>query len=223
MTMDMRDWMAAYVSAMLRTFGDRVRFIGLQGSRGRGEAGPDSDIDVVLILDRLAPTDLAVCRAAAADLPERDKLCGFVSGAEELAAWDRGELFQFRHDTTDVYGCLSDLLPPEAPGDARRSLHAGACGIFHLCCHNGLHGRSLEAAERACKGAVFLLQAKAYVETGIYHRRHRDLEEVLSGTDLAVFRAAEAVRLGRHPMDLDGLTALLLEWSGELLRRWRES
>ena len=131
--MDMRDWMAAYVSAMLRTFGDRVRFIGLQGSRGRGEAGPDSDIDVVLILDRLAPTDLAACRAAAADLPERDKLCGFVSGAEELAAWDRGNCFSSamtpRMFTGAFPTCCRRKLPatpadPFTPGPAAFSTSA---------------------------------------------------------------------------------------------------
>lgn len=217
--MDMTKWMAAYEAAMLVAFGDRVRYIGLQGSRGRGEAWPDSDIDVVLILDELTPADLETYRAAAAALPERDKLCGFVSGAAELAAWDRGELFQFRRDTTDYYGCLSDLLPPEEPGDARRALHTAACGIYHLCCHNGLHGRDLAAAEGTCKGAVFALQAKAYLETGTFYRRHRDLGKALTGADLAVFRAAEAVRQGEHPLDLDALTALLLEWSGDLIRR----
>ena len=220
--MEIENWMKQYCGAVRAAFGDRVRYIGLQGSRGRGEAGPDSDIDAVLILDRLDPADLAAYRDAAEDLPERDKLCGFVSGAAELAAWDRGELFQFRHDTTDLYGRLSDLLMPEQPGDARRALHTAACGIYHLSCHNGIHGRDLAAAESACKGAVFGLQAKLYLETGTYYRRHRDLETALTGTDLAVFRAAEAIRRAEHPMDLDALTALLLAWSGEVLRRWRE-
>lgn len=218
----MTTWMAAYCSAMLAAFPGRVRYMGLQGSRGRGEAGPSSDIDAVLILDEWTAEDLETYRAAAADLPERDKLCGFVSGAAELAAWDRGELFQFRHDTTDFYGRLSDLLPPEKDSDARRALHTGACGIYHLCCHNGLHGRCLEAAESACKGAVFVLQAKAYLETGVYYRRHQKLGDVLTGADLAVFRAAQAVRQGRHDRDLDDLTALLLDWSGALIRRWNE-
>lgn len=78
-----------------------------------------------------------------------------------------GELFQFRRDTTDWCGRLADLLPPEEPGDARRALHQGACGLYHLCCHNFLHGRSREAVAEACKAAVFLLQAKLYAEQGL--------------------------------------------------------
>ena len=160
--MEIENWMKQYCGAVRAAFGDRVRYIGLQGSRGRGEAGPDSDIDVVCILDSCSLQDLETYRAAVKDLPDRDKLCGFVSGTAELAAWDRGELFQFRRDTTDWCGRLADLLPPEEPGDARRALHQGACGLYHLCCHNFLHGRSREAVAEACKAAVFLLQAKLY-------------------------------------------------------------
>ena len=35
--MEMETWMAAYCSAMLDAFPGRVQFIGLQGSRSRGE------------------------------------------------------------------------------------------------------------------------------------------------------------------------------------------
>lgn len=35
-------------------FGDRLRFVGLQGSRARGEAREDSDIDLVVLLDRVS-------------------------------------------------------------------------------------------------------------------------------------------------------------------------
>ena len=114
--MEIENWMKQYCGAVRAAFGDRVRYIGLQGSRGRGEAGPDSDIDVVCILDSCSLQDLETYRAAVKDLPDRDKLCGFVSGTAELAAWDRGELFQFRRDTTDWCGRLADLLPPEEQG-----------------------------------------------------------------------------------------------------------
>ena len=87
--MEIENWMKQYCGAVRAAFGDRVRYIGLQGSRGRGEAGPDSDIDVVCILDSCSLQDLETYRAAVKDLPDRDKLCGFVSGTAELAAWDR--------------------------------------------------------------------------------------------------------------------------------------
>ena len=217
--LDINSWMNAYITAVRAAFGDRVKYIGLQGSRGREEAGPDSDIDVVCILDACSLQDLETYRKAVQDLPDRDKLCGFVSGAAELAAWDPADLFQFRHDTADWYGHLTDLLPPEQEGDARRALHTGACGLYHLCCHNFLHGRSLDALAEAYKAAVFLLQAKVYVEQGIYCRRRADLAQRLTGPDLEILQTAQALKAGACREDLTALTDRLFAWSGGILRQ----
>lgn len=40
-----------FVSALLEAFPGQVAFCGIQGSCGRGEAGPDSDVDLVVILE----------------------------------------------------------------------------------------------------------------------------------------------------------------------------
>ena len=218
--LDINSWMNAYITAVRAAFGDRVKYIGLQGSRGREEAGPDSDIDVVCILDACSLNDLEAYRAAVADLPDRDKLCGFVSGAAELAAWDAADLFQFRHDTADWYGHLSDLLPPEQEEDARRALHTGSCGLYHLCCHNFLHGRSREAVAEAYKSAVFLLQARTYLEQGVYCRRRAELEQHLTGPDLDILQTAQSLKAGETREDLTALTDRLLTWSGEVLRTY---
>lgn len=210
--LDIKIWMAAYVQAVRAAFGDRVRYIGLQGSRGRGEASDASDIDVVCILDTCSLRDLEAYRAAVADLPNRDKLCGFVSGTAELAAWDGADLFQFRHDTTDWYGRLAGLLPPENEEDARRALHTGACGLYHLCCHNFLHGRSREAVAEAYKSAVFLLQAKTYLEQGVYCRRRAELARCLTGPDLALLQTAQALKAGESQEDLTALSDQLFTW-----------
>ena len=47
----MKTWMEAFMARMRQAFGDRLAFVGLQGSRARGEATPKSDIDVVVVLD----------------------------------------------------------------------------------------------------------------------------------------------------------------------------
>lgn len=217
---DTKTWMEAYLQAVRAAFGGRVQYVGLQGSRGRGEAGPDSDIDVVCILDTCSLQDLETYRAAVADLPNRDKLCGFVSGAAELAAWDPADLFQFRYDTADWYGHLSDLLPPEQEGDARRALHTGACGLYHLCCHNFLHGRNFEAVAEAYKAAVFLLQAKVYVGQGVYCRRRADLAQRLTGADRDILQTAQALKTGACREDLTDLTDRLFAWCRDVVCRY---
>ena len=211
--LNMEEWMALYQETMLRCFGERVRFIGLQGSRARGEASENSDIDVVLLLDRLAPEDLEKYRRAAAGLPRRELLCGFVSGVSELKNWERGELFQFYYDTTPVLGRLEEILPPPGREDAARAVWAGSCALYHLCVHNGLHGRDMAVLRGAAKGVRCVLQAKYFLAEGTFLRRRRELEERLSPEDALVW---EVVTGGGK--DLDRATALLLRWSGGLIR-----
>ena len=79
------DWMSLLRDRLLESFGDRVVFIGLQGSRARGEAGDGSDIDAVAILDTLSVRDLDTYRGILDRMPHRELACGFVSGADEIA------------------------------------------------------------------------------------------------------------------------------------------
>lgn len=41
-----------------KEFGDRLVFVGLQGSRARGEAREDSDIDLVVLLNHIDASNL---------------------------------------------------------------------------------------------------------------------------------------------------------------------
>ena len=45
---DITPWMDGFLKALNDTFGNRVWFVGLQGSYGRGEASDTSDIDVIV-------------------------------------------------------------------------------------------------------------------------------------------------------------------------------
>ena len=55
---DISAWMNTFLKALNDTFGDRVWFVGLQGSYGRGEATQTSDIDVVVILNASSAKDI---------------------------------------------------------------------------------------------------------------------------------------------------------------------
>ena len=47
---DMTAWMQEFLQKLNEAFANRLWFVGLQGSYGRGEATDTSDIDVVVIL-----------------------------------------------------------------------------------------------------------------------------------------------------------------------------
>ena len=55
---DITVWMKNLLQILNETFENRVWFVGLQGSYGRGEATETSDIDIVVILDELSAMDI---------------------------------------------------------------------------------------------------------------------------------------------------------------------
>ena len=56
---DLRTWIGVFLDRLTECFGERIWFVGLQGSYGRGEATETSDLDMVVILDDLLPSDIS--------------------------------------------------------------------------------------------------------------------------------------------------------------------
>ncbi len=211
--------MGVFLEKVQARFGPRVEFVGLQGSRGRGEATDRSDIDVVVVLDSLKPQDLREYSALLDSLPERGKACGFISGRRELQNWERSDLFQFYHDTTPLVGRLEDLLPPIGRQDVQRAIRIGACNVYHLCAHNMVHEKDPEILKGLYKSAAFTVQALGFHESGIYVKRRTDLLDAVAPTEREILQAG--LDLKEHPdlsrTDFDALSARLLEWASGVL------
>ena len=79
---DISAWIQWFLQMLNETFANRVWFVGLQGSYGRGEATEASDIDVVVILDELTALDIQKYNTMLDTLPNRALICGFVSGKD---------------------------------------------------------------------------------------------------------------------------------------------
>ena len=107
---DISTWMNDFLQKLNHKFENRVWFIGLQGSYGRGEACNTSDIDVVVILDELSTSDVQKYNTMLDTLPHRELICGFITGKDELLNWEPSDLFQFYYDTTPIKGSLDELL-----------------------------------------------------------------------------------------------------------------
>ena len=80
-------WTNTFLNALNEYFGDRVWFVGLQGSFARGEATENSDLDMGVILDEVSSTDVATYNAMLDTLPHRELICGFLSGKNEILNW----------------------------------------------------------------------------------------------------------------------------------------
>ena len=123
---DIDAWMKNYLQILNETFGNRVWFVGLQGSYGRGEATETSDIDVVAILDELSAVDIQSYHAMLDTLPHRELICGFLSGKEELMNWEPSDLFQFCYDTTPTKGSLDEVMAVIDESAVNRAIKIGA-------------------------------------------------------------------------------------------------
>lgn len=209
---NMEAWVNTFMEALDQVFGDRIWFVGLQGSRGRGEATETSDIDMVVILDELSQADIQAYHDMLDTLEHRELMCGFLSGKDELFAWNPSDLFQLCHDTTPLRGSLEAVMQLIDDKAIDRAIHLGACNLFHGCVHNRLYGKSLDTLYGLYKGASFVVQAIAYREKGYYTRHIKDLLTVVSGEERAVLETFLTFKNGGE-VDFQAATGLLFDWT----------
>ena len=183
---DVTTWMHHFLQALNETFANRVWFVGLQGSYGRGEATETSDIDVVVILDELSSGDIQIYNNMLDTLSHRDLICGFLSGKKEIMNWELSDLFQFCHDTTPIKGSLDEVMAVIDETAVSRAIKIGACNIFHGCVHNMLYEKNEDILRGLYKSASFVVQAIAFNQTGSYIRHQKDLLHVVSSEERSI-------------------------------------
>ena len=218
---EIASWIDCFLTALKGTFGDRVWFVGLQGSYGRGEATEASDIDTVVILDKLTPSDVTIYREMLDALPNRELICGFFSGKKELLAWEPSDLFQFYHDTKPIKGSLDELLPLLDDLAVERAIKIGACNIYHGCVHNMLHEKSEDVVRGLYKSASFVVQAIAFRQTGRYVRRQSELLDVVSSEDRTVVATFLDLKKG-SAVEFDTMSAALFAWAKKQVENTRQ-
>ena len=141
---EINSWMDNFLGVLKDSFGQRIWFVGLQGSYGRGEATEKSDLDVVVIIDNLSCEDIKKYNLMLDTLPHRELICGFASGKNELLNWEPSDLFQFYYNTKPIIGSLDELVLLIDNDAVDKAIKMGACNIYHGCVHNMLHEKSEE-------------------------------------------------------------------------------
>ncbi len=209
---EINTWSDYFLNALNRTFAERVWFVGLQGSYARGEATENSDIDIVVILDELAAADIQKYNEMLDTLPQRELICGFLSGERELLSWEPSDLFQFYYDTKPLFGSLDALLPLLDTDAVKRAVKLGACNIYHGCVHNMLHEKSGEILKSLYKSASFTVQAVAFLQTGKYIGSQSELPEAVSGNDQLVIKTFLSLKNGGK-IDFEAMSEALFAWA----------
>ena len=209
---DINDWINRFLKVLNDTFGERVWFVGLQGSYGRGEARDTSDIDVVVILDQLSVTDIQKYNTMLDTLPDRELICGFVSGKNELLDWEPSDLFQFYHDTTPIKGSLEDVAAVVDETAVNRAIKIGACNIYHGCVHNMVHEKSEDVLKGLYKSASFVVQAIAFKQTGKYVKHQSELRDVVLNDERVIFDTFLHLKNG-GTVDFNSMSEILFSWA----------
>ena len=209
---DITAWMQNFLQTLNKTFTNRVWFIGLQGSYGRGEATETSDIDIVVILDQLSVTDIQKYNTMLDTLPNRELICGFVSGKDELLNWEPSDLFQFYYDTTPIQGSLDELLAVIDETAVNRAIKIGACNIYHGCVHNMLHEKSENILKGLYKSASFVVQAIVFKHTGKYIKHQKELLQFVSADERGIVEIFINLKNG-GTVDFNLMSEILFAWA----------
>jgi hypothetical protein len=205
-------WMQNFLQTLTETFGNRVWFVGLQGSYGRGEATETSDIDIVVILDELSAMDIQTYHAMLDTLPYRELVCGFLSGKKEIMNWEPSDLFQFCHDTTPIIGSLDEIMAVIDESAVGRAIKIGACNIFHGCVHNMLHEKSDDILRGLYKSASFVVQAIVYKQTGRYMKQQEELRIVAAPNEQIIINTFLRLKNG-GTVDFIPMSDALFAWA----------
>ena len=209
---DITAWMDNFLQKLNENFANRVWFVGLQGSYGRGEATETSDIDVVVILDELSAVDIQTYNNMLNTMSYRELICGFLSGKKEIINWEPSDLFQFCSDTTPIKGSLDEVMTFIDESVVNRAIKTGVCNIFHGCVHNMLYEKSEDIVRALYKSASFVVQAIAFKQTGKYISRQKDLLQVVSSDERGVIETFLKLKNG-GTVDFNLMSETLFDWS----------
>ena len=209
---DITNWIQSFLQVLNETFANRVWFVGLQGSYGRGEATETSDIDIVVILDELFAKDIQIYNDMLDTLPHRELICGFLSDKKDIMNWEPSDLFQFCHDTTPIKGSLDEVMAVVDESAVSRAIKIGACNIYHGCVHNMLHEKDNDILRGLYKSASFVVQAIVFQQTGNYIKHQEELLQVVSFDEQVIVENFMNLKKG-GTVDFSLMSETLFDWS----------
>lgn len=218
---DVENYIAEITAKLRAKFGDRLVYVGLQGSYLRGEATDTSDVDVMVVLDRLSVDDLDAYRAIVESLPRPDLSCGFICGADDLARWNPLEICHLLHTTRDCFGSLDKLVPEYDERDLRNFVKMSVNNLYHELCHSRIHADRDALARRLpalYKSTFFVLQNLHYLRGGEFALSKKQLLPMLDGADREVLARAMRLSAGEG-FDFEDNYRLIFDWCRDTLRK----
>ncbi|MBR6860825.1 MAG: nucleotidyltransferase domain-containing protein [Acidaminococcaceae bacterium] len=191
---DLDKYLADLILNCRSAFGERLLYIGLQGSWLRGEAHENSDIDIMVILDGLSVRDMDTYRGILKGIGFYEKSCGFICGKDEMKRWNPLEVCQLHYTTKDLLGVLTDYLPSATREDQINYVKLSLGNLYHEFCHRYIHANRDKNAAKfrgTCKSVFYLIQNLHFLESGHFILSRKELNEAVPEEDRIVLEMAE--------------------------------
>ena len=217
---NIENYLNQLIDLLHQQFGNRLLYVGLQGSYLRNEATDDSDIDVMAVIDKLSVSDLDTYRAIIKSMEYFDKSCGFICSKTDLANWNPLEICHVLHSTKDFYGELCKLTPVYTNEDVRNFVKMSVNNLYHELCHRYIHAapeKNITKLAGTYKGVFFILQNLYYLTHGKFIVTKAELLPLLDGQNHDVLQRSLDLNNGiAH--DFQESFTLLFSWCQEIIK-----
>lgn len=215
------DYIARLTDSLKDVFGERLVYIGLQGSYLRGEETENSDIDIMAVIDNISVDDLRAYQKSLVSIGDFDKSCGFICGKADLEHWNPLEICHLLNTTKDYYGELKKLVPEYTIEDERNYIKLSLNNLYHEICHRYVHAdreHNISKLPLTLKSVFFILQHLYYLSTGVFVATKRELLERMQGEDKTVLELSISLH-NCTDYDFDKSFPVLFNWCQNALSR----
>ena len=202
------------------SFGERLIYVGLQGSYLRNEETVDSDIDIMAVIDDLSVADLKTYQDALVLAGNFYKSCGFICGKADLEHWNPLEICHLLNTTKDYYGELKELVPAYTAEDEKNYIKLSLNNLYHEICHRFIHAdreTNVSKLPMTCKTVFFIMQHLYYIRSGKFVSTKRELLECVQGEDKEVLELSVSLQNGAD-YDFEKAFSTVFVWCQNALR-----
>lgn len=209
------------IDSLKDAFGERLVYIGLQGSYLRGEETKNSDIDIMAVIDNISVEDLKTYQKALVSIGNFDKSCGFICGKADLEHWNPLEIFHLLNTTKDYYGELKNLVPAYTIEDERNYVKLSLNNLYHEISHRYVHDDreyNISKLPITCKSVFFIMQHLYYLSSGNFVPTKRELLESVQDEDKTVLELSISLQ-NYSDYDFDRAFSILFNWCQNALSR----
>lgn len=206
---------------LIDDFGERLEYVGLQGSYLRHEETENSDIDVMVVIDNISVEDLNTYQKTLVSIGNYDKSCGFICGKTDLEHWNPLEIFHLLKTTKDYYGELKNLVPTYTIEDERNYVKLNLNNLYHEICHRYIHTDreyNISRLPITCKSVFFIMQHLYYLDSGNFILTKRELLECVQGEDRTVLELSMSLQ-NHSDYDFDSAFSILFNWCKDMLSK----